>query len=141
MKKSLEDYALDKKISLTSFSGVLKARNVKTVCKTFHKGGLVVPFDRKTDVGYRQLSESDGKLPSSSCFFFHFFLEIFAPTFSYLEKYFSTSASFLSYFQCCRKASAADLKLKIYEKKIRSPKQVYDKNFNFLSIIVFPQQI
>lgn len=60
LKKSLEDFTRDKKISLTSFSNSLKARNLKTVCKTFHKGGLVVPFDRKTDVGYRQLNESDG---------------------------------------------------------------------------------
>lgn len=33
-----------------------------TVCKTFHKAGLVVPYDRKTDVGYRQLIESDANL-------------------------------------------------------------------------------
>lgn len=60
MKKSLEDYAHQHNISLTTFSAKLKARNLKTVCKTFHKAGLVVPFDRKTDVGYRQLAESDG---------------------------------------------------------------------------------
>lgn len=60
LKKSLEDYAHQHNISLTTFSAKLKARNLKTVCKTFHKAGLVVPFDRKTDVGYRQLAESDG---------------------------------------------------------------------------------
>lgn len=60
MKKSIETYANRKNISLTSFSAKLKARNLKTVCKTFHKAGLAVPYNRKTDVGYRQLGESDG---------------------------------------------------------------------------------
>lgn len=32
------------------------------MCKTFHRAGLVVPFDRRTDVGYRQLQESDANL-------------------------------------------------------------------------------
>lgn len=62
LKKSLEDYARNKSISLTTFSSKLKARNLNTVCKTFHRGGLVVPFDRKSDVGYRQLQESDANL-------------------------------------------------------------------------------
>lgn len=62
LKKSLEDFAQRKNISLTSFSAKLKARNLKTVCKTFHKAGLAVPYNRKTDVGYRQLGESDGML-------------------------------------------------------------------------------
>lgn len=61
MKKSIEDFAHRKNISLTTFSAKLKARNLKTVCKTFHKAGLAVPYNRKTDVGYRQLGESDGK--------------------------------------------------------------------------------
>lgn len=62
LKKSLEDYARDANISLTTFSSKLKARNLTTVCKTFHRAGLVVPFDRRTDVGYRQLQESDANL-------------------------------------------------------------------------------
>lgn len=62
MKKSLEDYALTANISLTTFSSKLKTRNLNTVCKTFHRAGLVVPFDRRTDVGYRQLLESDANL-------------------------------------------------------------------------------
>lgn len=61
LKKSIENFAQSKNISLTSFSSKLKSRNLKTVCKTFHKAGLAVPYNRKTDVGYRQLGESDGK--------------------------------------------------------------------------------
>lgn len=60
MKKSIETYAQSKNISLTPFSAKLKARNLKTVCKTFHKAGLAVPYNRKTEIGYRQLGESDG---------------------------------------------------------------------------------
>ncbi|XP_031630182.1 histone PARylation factor 1-like [Contarinia nasturtii] len=62
MKKSIEDFAHQKNISLTGFPAKLKARNLKTVCKTFHKAGLAVPYNRKTDVGYRQLGESDANL-------------------------------------------------------------------------------
>lgn len=61
MKKCLEDFARQKKVLLDSFSAKLKSRNMQTVCKTFHKAGLIVPFDRKSDVGYRQLAESDCK--------------------------------------------------------------------------------
>lgn len=66
MKKSIEDFATSNDISLKTFAAKLKARNVKTVCKTFHKAGLAVPYNRKTDVGYRQLGESDGQFKSNS---------------------------------------------------------------------------
>lgn len=62
LKKSLESFAQNKNISLTSFQSKLKTRNLKTVCKTFHKAGLAVPYNRKSDVGYRQLGESDGNI-------------------------------------------------------------------------------
>lgn len=62
LKKSLEDYACSENIALNTFASKLKARNLRAVCKTFHRGGLVVPFDRHTDVGYRQLLESDANL-------------------------------------------------------------------------------
>lgn len=39
-----------------------KKRQKKIVCKTLHKLGLVVPFDRKTEVGYRELIENDATL-------------------------------------------------------------------------------
>lgn len=60
MKKSLEQFAQRRNVTLDTFSSKLKARNNRVVCKTFHKGGLVVPYDRKTTVGYRPLIESDG---------------------------------------------------------------------------------
>lgn len=62
MKKSIEEYACDAHIPLNAFVSKLKARNLNAVCKTFHRAGLVVPFDRSTDVGYRQMQESDANL-------------------------------------------------------------------------------
>lgn len=45
---------------------ILDGRAVNsTVSKTFHKAGIVVPYDSKTDVGYRPLSENE-----STFFFF-----------------------------------------------------------------------
>lgn len=44
------------------FEQLLKVRNRKVVCKTFHKGGMSVPYDRKSDIGYRQLQESEAEL-------------------------------------------------------------------------------
>lgn len=62
MKKELETFAETNRISLSTFSPKLKSRNLRSVCKTFHRAGLIVPFDRKTDVGYRQLQISDDNL-------------------------------------------------------------------------------
>lgn len=70
MKKSLEQFAQRQNIPLDTFSAKLKARNNRTVCKTLHKGGLIVPYDRKTTVGYRPISESDGKFYIRKMFYF-----------------------------------------------------------------------
>lgn len=59
-KKHLVAFANEHNIPLNEFHAKLKARNSRSVCKTFHKAGLVVPFDRKTEVGYRPLIETDG---------------------------------------------------------------------------------
>ncbi|XP_055596519.1 histone PARylation factor 1-like [Uranotaenia lowii] len=60
-KKSLEDWAKERNIPLKG-QDKLKARSKAVVCKTFHKAGIVVPFDRKQQLGYRQLLESDANL-------------------------------------------------------------------------------
>lgn len=72
LKKSLDRYANKENISLASFSAKLKVRNSKVVSKTFHRAGLVVPFNRKTDVGYRPLGESDGMALNSHVFLSEF---------------------------------------------------------------------
>ncbi|KAF0751617.1 histone PARylation factor 1 [Aphis craccivora] len=55
-KKKLHDYE-QRKVTET-----LLGRQCLPVTKTFHKAGIVVPYDRKTDVGYRPLSESEHNL-------------------------------------------------------------------------------
>lgn len=62
MKKLIEGYAAANDIKLTTFSAANRARNLTVVTKTFHKAGLVVPVDRKTQVGYRELIETNGKV-------------------------------------------------------------------------------
>ncbi|XP_053670211.1 histone PARylation factor 1-like [Anopheles nili] len=61
MKKNIEAYCHTKGI-LLKCNDKQNIRNKLIVCKTFHKAGLVVPYDRKKDVGYRPLLESDSKL-------------------------------------------------------------------------------
>uniref|UniRef100_A0A182MD27 Uncharacterized protein n=1 Tax=Anopheles culicifacies TaxID=139723 RepID=A0A182MD27_9DIPT len=61
MKKRIYDWTQKEGICLKA-NNKQTARNKLIVCKTFHKVGLVVPYDRKTDVGYRPLLESDAKL-------------------------------------------------------------------------------
>ncbi|KAL9703187.1 hypothetical protein quinque_006705 [Culex quinquefasciatus] len=60
-KKSLEEFAKQHDIPLKS-NEKIKARGKNVVCKTFHKAGIVVPFDRKQELGYRELLESDASL-------------------------------------------------------------------------------
>ncbi|XP_073433392.1 histone PARylation factor 1 isoform X3 [Dendrobates tinctorius] len=49
-------YSVDQK------TASMKQRDKKVVTKSFHGAGLVVPVDKKTDVGYRELPETDGNL-------------------------------------------------------------------------------
>lgn len=39
-----------------------KARIKNVICKTFHGAGIVVPYNKKTQLGYRKLVETDGKV-------------------------------------------------------------------------------
>lgn len=61
-KKALQKFAEIHDIALDSLEKLRKKRNSKVVCKTFHRAGIVVPYDRKTQVGYRPLIESDSEL-------------------------------------------------------------------------------
>lgn len=70
LKKSLELYAAANNIRFDTFSTKVRARNLTTVTKTFHKAGLVVPVDRKTQVGYRELIETEGSYWAYIIFFF-----------------------------------------------------------------------
>ncbi|EAA15174.3 AGAP010317-PA [Anopheles gambiae str. PEST] len=61
MKKLISDWAQSKDIALNCCEKQ-KSRKAQIVSKTFHKVGLVVPYDRKTNIGYRPLLESDEKI-------------------------------------------------------------------------------
>lgn len=59
---SKETHVLQKKLlayEKRKVTDILEGRKVNAVAKTFHKAGIVVPYDCKTDVGYRPLSESE----------------------------------------------------------------------------------
>jgi hypothetical protein len=49
----------------------LNNRKGCVVAKTFHKAGIVVPYDIKTDVGYRPLAETESMLQE---FYTHIFI-------------------------------------------------------------------
>ena len=60
LKKQLEDWASNNDISMESHNQFLKDRKKKVVMKTFYGCGVVVPYNKKTKVGYREIPESDG---------------------------------------------------------------------------------
>ena len=63
--KNVEEFANEKGFSLNQKTQKMKEREKKIVSKSFHGVGIVVPVDKKTDVGYREIPESTGKLIST----------------------------------------------------------------------------
>lgn len=61
LKSSLHDWAKTHKFTLDKHSPSMQKRNKAAVCKTFQQVGIVVPYDKKTEVGYRPLSENTSK--------------------------------------------------------------------------------
>lgn len=55
-------YGDSKNISLESKTAGMKLRDRQKVSITFHGAGLVVPYDKKSDVGYREIPESNASL-------------------------------------------------------------------------------
>lgn len=62
IRKATIEYAKQHSIDLEKTPELLRDRNKLVVCKTFHGAGLVVPFDKKSDTGYRPLLETDAAL-------------------------------------------------------------------------------
>ncbi|XP_022829143.1 histone PARylation factor 1 [Spodoptera litura] len=56
----LKSYAEKNNISLEEFD--MKKRSANVVTKSFHGAGIVVPYDKKTQIGYRRLVETDATL-------------------------------------------------------------------------------
>lgn len=61
-QKALTSWAKSKGFSLEKSSKQMESRSRKVVAKTFHGMGIVVPVDKKNDVGYRELSATNSKL-------------------------------------------------------------------------------
>lgn len=62
LQKTLQEHANENDFTLETKTQAMKARNRKTVSKTFNGLGLLVPVEKKTEVGYRELIESDANL-------------------------------------------------------------------------------
>lgn len=60
MMEKLKKFAENNDISLDEYN--MKKRQSKMVTATFHRAGIVVPYDKKTQLGYRALVETDAKL-------------------------------------------------------------------------------
>ena len=67
LKKQLEDWANKNDIIIEPPSQILKKRKKLMVARTFYECGIVVPVDKKTQVGYRKIPETDGKKKLFSC--------------------------------------------------------------------------
>ncbi|KAH8294860.1 hypothetical protein KR018_003759 [Drosophila ironensis] len=61
-KKALQKFVSDQSLELPQLERLQRERNKRVVTKTFHRAGVVVPFDRKSQVGYRPLPVSDAEL-------------------------------------------------------------------------------
>lgn len=61
-KKSLQKFISQNEVRLETLEKIRRARSTNVVCKTFHRAGIVVPYEPKTQLGYRPLLESDAGL-------------------------------------------------------------------------------
>lgn len=62
LHKKLKDFAKDNKIKLDKQTTNMQARERQVVARTFHKAGIVVPYNKKTELGYRSLAITDSEL-------------------------------------------------------------------------------
>ncbi|XP_017130905.1 histone PARylation factor 1-like [Drosophila elegans] len=62
IKKAVPKYLSDHNLELAQLDRLQRERNKRVVAKTFHRAGIVVPFDKKTQLGYRPLPVSDVEL-------------------------------------------------------------------------------
>uniref|UniRef100_A0A0A9XJM3 UPF0609 protein C4orf27 n=1 Tax=Lygus hesperus TaxID=30085 RepID=A0A0A9XJM3_LYGHE len=62
IQSELAKYTKSLDISLSYLTSEMRARRSKCVSKGWHGGGIVVPYDKKTDVGYRDIIENRSTL-------------------------------------------------------------------------------
>lgn len=61
-KKLVKQYISDKSLELADVESLKKERNKHVLARTFHRAGIVVPYERKSQQGYRPLMVSDVEL-------------------------------------------------------------------------------
>ncbi|KAM8705514.1 hypothetical protein ACLKA7_009900 [Drosophila subpalustris] len=61
-KKAVKQYISDNSLGLAQLDDLTKERNKRVMAKSFHRAGIVVPYERKTQQGYRPLTVSDAEL-------------------------------------------------------------------------------
>ena len=66
LDEQLEQKMTELKLTATDGKTLARQRGKQVLAKCLHKIGIVVPYDKKTDVGYRSLPKTDSK----TCFMF-----------------------------------------------------------------------
>ncbi|XP_011163707.2 histone PARylation factor 1 [Solenopsis invicta] len=62
LHSQLKNFAKQHNITLEKNTIDMRAREKRVVARTFHKAGIVVPYDKKTQLGYRDLAATDNDL-------------------------------------------------------------------------------
>ncbi|EGI70312.1 PREDICTED: UPF0609 protein C4orf27 homolog [Acromyrmex echinatior] len=62
LHSQLKNFAKQHNITLDKNTADMRAREKRVVARTFHKAGIVVPYDKKTQLGYRDLAATDNDL-------------------------------------------------------------------------------
>lgn len=57
----LKNFAKQHKITLEKNTVNMRSRERRVVARTFHEAGIVVPYNEKTQLGYRDLAATDSK--------------------------------------------------------------------------------
>ncbi|XP_071630509.1 histone PARylation factor 1 isoform X2 [Temnothorax longispinosus] len=62
LHSQLKNFAKQHDITLEKNTADMRARERRVVARTFHRAGIVVPYDKKTQLGYRDLAATDSDL-------------------------------------------------------------------------------
>ncbi|XP_077268690.1 histone PARylation factor 1 isoform X1 [Temnothorax americanus] len=62
LHSQLKNFAKQHDITLEKNTADMRARERRVVARTFHRAGIIVPYDKKTQLGYRDLAATDSDL-------------------------------------------------------------------------------
>lgn len=60
LRQRLKKFAKSHDIQMDKSTERMRTRERKVVARTFHGAGIVVPYNKKTQLGYRELAATDG---------------------------------------------------------------------------------